>query len=101
MAGIATPKAAVVREWRRAITFGDQRVERMAYRIMMDKFGMRRSDIRQSMQRAEPLSMLTRKEQRLFKATLSPAEERQLEIAERWYNEVFKGAYRRSRRMAA
>ena len=101
VAGVATPKAAVVREWRRAITFGDAKVEAMAYKIMREKFGMSRRDIRQTMERADPLSMLTRKEQRLFKATLSPGELRQLELAEKWYNEVFKGAYRRSRRMAA
>ena len=99
--GIVTHKSAVVREWRRAILYGDTKVENMAYDKMRSDFDMSRGDIRSSMKRAAPLAMLTSRERRAFKATLTPAELRQLEIAENWYKKTFRGANFGRRKKAA
>jgi hypothetical protein len=84
-----TLKSRAVYNWRLAKRFGDEAAEERALEELRE-LGVKRKDLRASVDRLHPLHMLNKKERRAFYATLDEDERASYRRGLDWYQETFK-----------
>lgn len=84
----STPKSRVIREYKQALRYGDEKAAQAAMEKMQAQ-GVTRDDMEKSLIRSAPLAGLARKDRAEFLATLTPKEQDQVKAAEDWYKDTF------------
>ena len=84
----STPKSRVIREYKQAMRYGDEKAAQAAMEKMQAQ-GVTRDDMEKSLIRSAPLAGLARKDRAEFLATLTPKEQDQVKAAEEWYKDTF------------
>lgn len=84
-----TPRSIVYRAYKKALVYNDKEAETKAWEEMK-KLGVKPSDLRQSLEWADPLSGLSKKEEKEFvNEYLSQSDRVKLEKAKTYYKKVF------------
>jgi len=84
-----SPKSDLARQMRLARRFGDEKAEK-ALKAELREMGVSPKEIRERLQAAEPLAGLSRKNERAFKAWLTPEQRRLVSRAGGYYRETFR-----------
>lgn len=84
-----TPKSDLARQYRLAKKWGDTEAEERILALMR-QMGMKRKDIEQAMEAADPLFGLSRRNERVFREWLTPEQTRLLGQAKIYYENVFE-----------
>ena len=86
--GQVTPRGTAYYEYKQALRFGDTDAAKAAWKRMVE-LGVTKGDLESSLRNAHPLAAISKRDRDAFLATLSPTEAERLQIALRWYQDVY------------